>query len=398
MAKKENVRKRIFDIIQIGNKEDLPSVAFDIGITVMILLNLFATLFSTFEASKPFAGVLNVIDIITVVVFTAEFILRIITADYLYPKRNPVVARILFIFSFYGLIDLLTILPFYLPFIFPAGAVAFRMFRVVRIFRLFKINAQFDAFNVIINVLKEKRNQIFSCITMIIILTIASSLCMYSVEHEAQPDQFANAFSGIWWSVSTLLTVGYGDIYPVTTLGRIMAIIISFLGVGMVAIPTGIISAGFVEQFTKMKTLATSEEKHDVHFVVSDVSPDHPWVGKAVKEITLPPEVIVAVIYREDLMMIPKPNTVIEGNDRLILGSHFYEAEDDEVVFTEILIKSENPWVGKRIRDLDITRRELVVRIRSGPKERLKQRIAELKNEISCDKIFSVETSDTVTK
>lgn len=364
MAKKENVRKRIFDIIQIGNKEDLPSVAFDIGITVMILLNLFATLFSTFEASKPFAGVLNVIDIITVVVFTAEFILRIITADYLYPKRNPVVARILFIFSFYGLIDLLTILPFYLPFIFPAGAVAFRMFRVVRIFRLFKINAQFDAFNVIINVLKEKRNQIFSCITMIIILTIASSLCMYSVEHEAQPDQFANAFSGIWWSVSTLLTVGYGDIYPVTTLGRIMAIIISFLGVGMVAIPTGIISAGFVEQFTKMKTLATSEEKHDVHFVVSDVSPDHPWVGKAVKEITLPPEVIVAVIYREDLMMIPKPNTVIEGNDRLILGSHFYEAEDDEVVFTEILIKSENPWVGKRIRDLDITRRELVVRIR----------------------------------
>ena len=364
MAKKENVRKRIFDIIQIGNKEDLPSVAFDIGITVMILLNLFATLFSTFEASKPFAGVLNVIDIITVVVFTAEFILRIITADYLYPKRNPVVARILFIFSFYGLIDLLTILPFYLPFIFPAGAVAFRMFRVVRIFRLFKINAQFDAFNVIINVLKEKRNQIFSCITMIIILTIASSLCMYSVEHEAQPDQFANAFSGIWWSVSTLLTVGYGDIYPVTTLGRIMAIIISFLGVGMVAIPTGIISAGFVEQFTKMKTLATSEEKHAVHFVVSDVSPNHPWVGKAVKEITLPPEVMVAVIYRENLMMIPTPNTVIEGNDRLILGSHFYEAEDDEVVFTEILIKSENPWVGKRIRDLDITRRELVVRIR----------------------------------
>lgn len=364
MAKKENVRKRIFDIIQIGNKEDLPSVAFDIGITVMILLNLFATLFSTFEASKPYAGIINVIDIVTVVVFTVEFILRIITADYLYPKRNPVVARILFIFSFYGLIDLLTILPFYLPFIFPAGAVAFRMFRVVRIFRLFKINAQFDAFNVIINVLKEKRNQIFSCITMIIILTIASSLCMYSVEHEAQPDQFANAFSGIWWSVSTLLTVGYGDIYPVTTLGRIMAIIISFLGVGMVAIPTGIISAGFVEQFTKMKTLATSEEKHDVHFVVSDVSPDHPWVGKAVKEITLPPEVMVAVIYRENLMMIPKPNTVIEGNDRLILGSHFYEAEDDEVVFTEILIKSENPWVGKRIRDLDITRRELVVRIR----------------------------------
>lgn len=364
MAKKEGLRKRIFDIIQIGNKEDVPSVVFDLGITVMILLNLFTTLFSTFEASKPYARIINVIDIVTVAVFTVEFILRIITADYLYPKKNPVLARFLFIFSFYGLIDLLTILPFYLPFIFPAGAVAFRVFRVVRIFRLFKINAQFDAFNVITNVLKEKRNQIFSCITMIVILTLASSLCMYSVEHEAQPEAFENAFSGIWWSVSTLLTVGYGDIYPVTTLGKVMAIIISFLGVGMVAIPTGIISAGFVEQFSKMKTLATSEEKHDVHFVVSDIPEGHSWAGKMIKEISLPPEVMVAVIYRDDVMLIPKGNTVIEEHDRLILGAHFYEAEDDDVLFTEIQIKSENPWVGKRVRDLDITRRELIVRIR----------------------------------
>ena len=100
MAKKEGLRKRIFDIIQIGNKEDVPSVVFDLGITVMILLNLFTTLFSTFEASKPYAGIINVIDIVTVVVFTVEFILRIITADYLYPKKNPVLARFLFIFSF----------------------------------------------------------------------------------------------------------------------------------------------------------------------------------------------------------------------------------------------------------------------------------------------------------
>ena len=78
---------------------------------------------------------------------------------------------------------------------------------------------------------------------------LASSLCMYSVEHDTQPDVFRNAFSGVWWSMSTLLTVGYGDIYPVTTLGRVMAICIAYLGVGAVAIPTGIISAGFVEQY-----------------------------------------------------------------------------------------------------------------------------------------------------
>ena len=88
---------------------------------------------------------------------------------------------------------------------------------------------------------------------------VASSLCMYSMEHEAQPDKFKNAFSGIWWSTSTLLTIGYGDIYPVTVGGKIMAIVISFLGVGMVAIPTGIISAGFVESYTKINKIVFKE-------------------------------------------------------------------------------------------------------------------------------------------
>jgi len=364
MAKVKHLRKRIFDIIQIGSKEDVPSVVFDIVITVAIFLNLFAMFFSTFEQSKPYTRALFVIEVVTVVIFTVEYILRVITADYLYPDKKPVVARIFFIFSFYGLIDLLTIMPFYLPMIFPAGAVAFRVFRVVRIFRLFKINAQFDAFNVIIEVLKDKKNQIFSCITMIAILTLASSLCMYSAEHEAQPEAFENAFSGIWWSVSTLLTVGYGDIYPVTTIGKIFAIIISFLGVGMVAIPTGIISAGFVEQFTKMKSLSTYEEKHDVHFVVSDMNPTHSWVGKQIKDIILPPEVLIVAIYRDGIMMVPNGNVVIDEADRLILGAHLYEAEDDDIVLTELKINAENPWAGKKVRDLDFSRKELIVRIR----------------------------------
>lgn len=85
---------------------------------------------------------------------------------------------------------------------------------------------------------------------------LASSLCMYSVEHDTQPDVFRNAFSGVWWSMSTLLTVGYGDIYPVTTLGRVMATCIAYLGVGAVAIPTGIISAGFVEQYQRKSSLS----------------------------------------------------------------------------------------------------------------------------------------------
>lgn len=369
MAVKGNARKRIFDIIQIGNKSDIPSAAFDIFITLTIFVNLFVTFFATFEQSKPYSGTLDILEYVTVGIFLVEYILRILTADYLFPKSNPVLARVLFLFSFYGLVDLLTILPTFLPFLFPGGAVAFRIFRVVRIFRLFKINSQYDAYNVIINVLKEKKNQIFSCITMIVILTLASSLCMYSAEHEAQPEAFENAFSGIWWSVSTLLTVGYGDIYPITTLGKIMAILISFLGVGMVAIPTGIISAGFVEQYTKIKTLSSSEEKHDIHFVVSDMNPAHPWAGKPIKDLILPPEVMIVAIDRDGVMMSPSAKDIIDDNDRLILGAHLYEPEDDNIVLSEVIIKHENPWVGKKVRDLDISRKELLVRIRRKNKK-----------------------------
>lgn len=118
------------------------------------------------------------------------------------------------------MVDLLTIIPVF----FLSGFIIFRMLRVARIFHLFRLNAKYDSFNIITTVLYEKRNQIISSVFIVMVLMLASSMCMYSVEHNAQPDIFRNAFSGIWWSMSTLLTVGYGDIYPVTTLGRVMAI------------------------------------------------------------------------------------------------------------------------------------------------------------------------------
>lgn len=123
-------------------------------------------------------------------------------------------ATIRFLVSFDGIVDLLTIIPAF----FLSGFVIFRMLRVSRVFHLFRLNAKYDSFNVITTVLYEKRNQIISSVFIVLILMLASSLCMYSVEHDAQPEVFRNAFSGIWWSMSTLLTIGYGDIYPITTL------------------------------------------------------------------------------------------------------------------------------------------------------------------------------------
>lgn len=357
------IKKRVFEMIQIGNRKDFISSAFDRIIVVVIVLNLFITLFQTFDESAPYTALMSVLELGTILIFTAEYLLRIWTADLLFPDKSYWKAILTFIFSLYGLIDLLTFLPYYLPVIFPMGAVAFRMFRVIRIFRLFRINAQYDAFNVIINVLNDKKNQLISSICLILIFMVAASLCMYSLEHEAQPEQFANAFSGIWWSMSTLLTVGYGDIYPVTTLGKAMAIVIAFLGVGMVAIPTGIISAGFVEQYTRLRMLAFHSEEHELKFVSSVIPQGHSWCRKKVREVAFPPQLLLVMIIRGGEALVPNGDTVMEENDTLVIGAKHYRGEED-INLKEIIVKEENEWVGKQIKDLDISRQELIVMIR----------------------------------
>lgn len=357
------MKKRIFEIIQIGNRKDIISKAFDIFITVAIFLNLAATMTATFDEAAAYMPVLNGIEFVTSIIFLVEYCLRIWTADCLYPDKKGIKAVLRFVFSLSGLIDFFTFFPTFLPFVFPTGMVAFRIFRVIKIFRLFQINAQYDAFTVITNVLKEKKSQLFSSICMILVFMMAASLCMYSLEHEAQPEQFRNAFSGIWWSVSTLLTVGYGDIYPITTLGKMMATVISFLGVGMVAIPTGIISAGFVEQYTKLKTLAYHSEEHELKFVTSTLQQGHSWNHKAVKEIVFPPQLMLIMILRKGEVLVPNGNTVLECGDNLVIAAKDYRGDED-INLKEVLIKEENEWVGRQIKDLDMSRQELIVMIK----------------------------------
>ncbi len=245
-------KKRIFDIIQIGTQVDVPSKIFDYFIVCMILLCISVTFLQTFEQMEPYKELLNHLELFTILVFIVEYVLRLYTSDLLFPKLSKEKALLAFVFSFHGIVDLLTILS-YFSVLYSNGVVALRMIRAVRIFRLFKVNKSFDAFNVVADVVKEKKSQLLSSMFMISILILASSLCMYGFEHDAQPEVFNNAFAGVWWAMSTVLTIGYGDIYPVTIGGRIIAIIIALLGVCAVAIPTGVVSAGFVEYYSELK-------------------------------------------------------------------------------------------------------------------------------------------------
>lgn len=357
-------KKRVFEIIQIGYDEDWPSRIFDIAVIVMILTNLFIAIFTTFDSSKPYLEILETMEFITVVGFAIEYFLRLWTAEYLYPRLTRRNAVKKYVFSFNGIIDMLSFLPFFLPVFFPAGVVAFRMFRVVRIFRLFRINAYYDALNVIGDVIHSKRDQILSSVFIILVLMTASSLFMYSLEHEAQPEVFSNAFSGFWWAVSTLLTVGYGDIYPITIAGRIFGIIITFLGVGMVAIPTGILSAGFVEQYTRLKTFSDYSQEADIRFVRLEVEGDnHPWLDLKVMDLPLPPGLLIAVIQRAGDVVVPRGDTVIRRGDAIVLGAEGYR-DEAEIRLKELTLKKRHPWVGLKIRELDISRQTLIVMVR----------------------------------
>ncbi|MBR3667297.1 MAG: ion transporter [Ruminococcus sp.] len=313
---KKSLKRRIFDIIQIGNKDDLISRSFDWFIVAVIILNILTVFLETFDELEGFTTLFRVIEIFTILIFCIEYILRIWTADYLYPGKSELSSRLKFLWSFDGIVDLLTILPFF----FLEGFIVFRMLRVVRIFHLFRVNAHYDSFHVITTVLIEKKNQIISSVFIIIVLMLASSLGMYSVEHDAQPEAFRNAFSGIWWSVSTLLTVGYGDIYPITVIGKLMAICIAFLGVGVVAIPTGIISAGFVEQYTKNQhSDVRFSDINEVGEILVDKNSE--FNGMKVSEAAENYNMRILVILRGDLTVVPMDELKMRQNDILIVKS-----------------------------------------------------------------------------
>ncbi|MCI9157169.1 MAG: potassium channel protein [Lawsonibacter sp.] len=357
-------KKRLSEIIEVGASEDLVSRLYDLVNSLAIVINLAASIAYTFEEARlAWGGLLVSVETVTVAFFAVDYCLRLWTSQCLHPKLPPARALLKYVFSFSGLVDLLSFLPYYLPVFFPSGTVAFRMFRVMRIFRLFRINAYYDSLNVITEVIASKRQQLMSSVFIIVILMLASSLCMYSLEHEAQPEVFSNAFSGIWWSVSTLLTVGYGDIYPITTMGKFFAICISFLGVGMVAIPTGIISAGFVDQYSRIKRISEYAHEEDINFIKVCLSREDRWAGQSIQSLGLPPGMIVAAIQREEGIIVPRGDVVLRSGDILVLGA---EPAGDErrIELKEVVLRRHNPWNGQRVRDLDISRQTIIVMVK----------------------------------
>ncbi|ADL34025.1 ion transport protein [Butyrivibrio proteoclasticus B316] len=357
-------RAKVFNMVSTGVIDEPLNRFYDVLSIVALILNLFAAFAITFDyMEEHYKGLLLVIEGVTTFFFAIDYLLRVFTAKELYPKLSESRSIFKYVLSFTGIIDLLSFLPYYLPVFFPAGSAVFRMFRVARILRLFRINSYYDQLNVITEVLASKKQQLLASVFIILILMMASSLCMYSVEHDAQPNVFQNAFSGVWWSVSTLLTVGYGDIYPVTVAGKILGILISFLGVGMVAIPTGIISAGFVEQYQKLKTVGDYAEEENIHFIRIKLTDKDSWTKKKIIDLQLPKDIMIVAVQRDKDTIIPRGQTVLESGDVVVMCAEKTK-EIQPIDLKEITINDGHSWNGVAIKDLDISRQSYIFMIR----------------------------------
>ena len=255
------MRKWIFAVIQPDQGSSLASRVFDYFITTLILLSVVSVYAVTFDLPPEVKRPMARFEDFVAIVFSVEYLLRIWTADLLHPKSGAIGSRVKYVCSSMAIIDLVAILPFWLPMIIPASMLGVRALRLVRVLRLLKLSRYFEAVSSIGEVVRSKRRELFGSLFFVFLMMMVSSLVIYSVEHEAQPDTFRNAFSGMWWAVATLTTVGYGDIYPVTVVGRIFGAVIALLGIGMVAIPTGIISSGLMERISGDKAEQEQEDQ-----------------------------------------------------------------------------------------------------------------------------------------
>lgn len=243
------IKRRVFEIIEKANSKDIASKVFDTMIYSLILLNTLAIVLESFNSiSQQYGSYFKIFEVISVIIFSIEYFLRIWTADLLYPNKKGIIRpKLKYIFSLMALIDLVAILPFYLPMFIKIDLRFLRMFRLFRLLRVLKLNRYTKSLNLILNVLNDKKNELIATISMMFFMIVISATIMYYFETEVQPEAFPNIIASIWWAIATLTTVGYGDVYPITILGKIFASIIAILGIGLVALPTGIISSGFIE-------------------------------------------------------------------------------------------------------------------------------------------------------
>lgn len=235
------MKEKIKSIVEINDNPTSRYFAFFIQALILVSIVTFSV--ETIPNLKPQTKtILYAIEVFSVSVFTIEYLLRIYVAD----------SKPKFIFSFFGIIDFLAILPFYLSF--GIDLRSLRALRFLRLFRILKLVRYNKAMNHFTRAIKSAKEEILLFVFITLILIYFSAVGIYYFENEAQPEHFTSIFDSLWWAIITLTTVGYGDVYPITVGGKVFTFFILMIGLGIVAIPTGIISSALTKSVDTKET------------------------------------------------------------------------------------------------------------------------------------------------
>ncbi len=246
----QDLKARIFGILEPGDED---SKYFDPFIMGLILLNVAAVVLETVDSIySAYAPLFDAFDVFSVAVFTVEYILRVWSCTVNPRFKDPVRGRLRFLVTPLALVDLMAVLPFYLPFLIP-DLRFMRAMRLFRLFRVLKLARYSESLQTFVDVLRLKKEELLLMFFAIMILLVVSSSLMYEAENAAQPEAFASIPAAMWWGIVTLATVGYGDIYPITPWGKFIGSIVVLLGIGLFALPTGVLASGFAEVLAKEK-------------------------------------------------------------------------------------------------------------------------------------------------
>ena len=246
-------KQRLWELLHLAKPGDRFAHRLNIFLLSLIALNIVAVILESVdwirnEWAKPF----QVVEVFSVSVFTMEYLGRFYScvAD---PRfKHPIKGRLRYLAQPMALIDLIAVLPFYLPFV-GADLRFVRIFRLFRIFRVAKLGRYSTSWKMIARVLRKQREELILCILVMMLLIVLSASVMYFVENDAQPQKFSDIPSAMWWAVATLTTVGYGDIYPITPTGKLIASFIEISGIAFFALPAAVIGAGLIEELRERR-------------------------------------------------------------------------------------------------------------------------------------------------
>ena len=254
---KKSLRKRIWEILEKGNSNDKVSFYTDIFLITLIIFNIIAVLLETVDSIySKYALEFLIFERFSTVVFLIEYILRIWVCVEEKIKNNKLITRLKYASTWPAIIDLLAVLSGLLPMIFE---VDLRILRALRMLRLLKFSRYFKVMNLLLGVLKEEKQSFLAAMFLLTIAMLIASTGIYLFEKDAQPDKFSSIPEAMWWAIATLTTIGYGDVTPVTGMGKFFGAIIAIIGIGVVALPSGILASGFTDQLKRRQAQYENE-------------------------------------------------------------------------------------------------------------------------------------------